>query len=698
MTVSIRCLISTIQISALIVICLAMVAGCHHRSKVKFVDSCSDCASDFQQIEYPDVCDAALDNPSDLLTAPPPTILNIDEQEPWPMTLEEAIEMALANSQVLTRLGGLVVSAPQGAATVFDPAIQATDPFGSAEAALSDFDAQFTSSLNWSHTEREFNNAFAGFGQNTRTFDVGNIQAALSKISAAGTEFSISNNNDYNRNPDFQFLFDPLGNQVGERFKSYWDSVVQFEARQPLLRGAGTAVNRIAGPNALPGQYNGVLIGRIRNDVALADFEAAVRDLVRDVEQNYWELYFAYREFDVRVRAREAARGIWDNRKKRVDAGLSRPDDEAQTRQQYYQFAQQAINALSGGPLGRDGVLGSERQLRRLLGLLNNDGRLIRPITDPTIAPVRFDWDSSQQKALVQRVELRRQKWFVRQRELELYAARKLNKWDLDLVGNYGTRGFGNNLFGNAGAPPSVQTVPFVPAPSGRSSVANLFTGRLDEYSIGMELRGPVGLRQGHLAVRNAELQLVREKTLLREQQQQLLLDLNAAYAEIDRSFVDIRTSYNELQAAFAELEPKRKRVEAGDEDVFFLLDAQQRTANSASLFHRAVVDYNLALQNFVYTSGGLLQHYRIRLAEGEWNECAKIDATRKRSKFKYGPADPNSMDICPLGEGIYEPGGDLPFESSLDSTTDFPSQTAQPNPPDEPMPPEPTPPDDNRE
>ena len=76
-----------------------------------------------------------------------------------------------------------------------------------------------------------------------------------------------------------------------------------------------------------------------------------------------------------------------------------------------------------------------------------------------------------------------------------------------------------------------------------------MFEGDLDDWSMGFELQGPVGNRQGHLAVRNAELLLIREKTLLQEQQKQLLLDLNAAYSEVDRSFATIKTAYNTRKA-----------------------------------------------------------------------------------------------------------------------------------------------------
>ncbi len=633
-----------------------LTTGCHHRSQPRFSGGELDCLATFSEIEYPDVCAANCGESLDgdhLRTGPPPTVSNFSEQEFWSLTLEEAIELTLANNKVLDKLGGRVIGAPAGLRTAYDPALLETSPFNSAEAALADFDAQFTGNATLDHTERK-NNVTpdpTGFFPANTISNLGNLRAAISKTYANGSEFSVFSQSDYNRN-----------NRPTNRFTSSWDTILRAEVRQPLAQGAGTAVNRIAGPNALPGQYNGVLIGRIRGDVALTDFEAAVRDLTRDVEVAYWELYFAYRNLDVAVQAREAARLIWDNRDKRVAAGLSRPDDEAQTRQQYFEFAQAAINALSG-TTPTSGVLGAERELRRLIGLVNHDGQLIRPATEPTIAPVLFDWDQAQEQALAQRVELRRQKWLLRQRELELFAARKLNRWRVDALASVAARGFGDDLLGNT------------PGITEDSAFSDLWTGQLDDWGFGVEIRGPLGNRLGHLAIRNAELSVMREQAILREQQKQLLLDLNAAYNEVDRSFTAIGNQFNARTAVIEELESKRKRAVAGDEDVFFLLDAQRRAAVIESNFHRTVVDYNLALQNFVYTSGNLLENYNIQLIEGSWTSDAMADAASKNARFRYGTVNTNKTDICPISEG--------PVDQSTDLMIIYPESTAPADAPD---------------
>jgi len=587
------------------------------------------CQSFLQQIETPDLECESCTTGDELRTAAPLTISNYQDTASWDLTIDQCVEMALANSKILQKLGGVVVSAPQGVNTLFDQAIQETS-IASVEDALSDFDAQLSSSFIYNRSEREFNNLFFGGGTPRLTSNTSNFITELSKQTAAGTSLVMRSTTAYDRN-----------SSPANLFGSTFDVLNLLEVRQPLLRGRGTAVNRIAGPNAIAGQYDGVLIRRIRSDISLADFEISVRDLVRDVEQSYWELYFTYRDFDTKLAARESARETWENRKLRFDNGLGRPDDEAQARQQYFLFDAQAKNALAGTSNGQAGILSAERNLRRLLGIGAADGRLIRPATEPVLAPVAFDWDQSQSSALQTRVELRRQKWSISQRELELLAAKQLNKWRFDVVGQYGFRGFGDNLFGSRDRPNG-------------SAVTELFEGNLDDWQLGVELGGAIGNRAGHLAVRNAELSLARERAILKEQQRQIMHDLNAAYTEVDRSLETMKTNFNSRVAAFDELEPKRKRVEEGQDQVFFLLDAQSRTANAESAVHRAVADYNQALLNYTYTSGDLLSQYNIRLTEGPWDNYSNDRAYEKAQRQKNQPAANSLNDLPAVSEGAY--------------------------------------------
>ena len=298
--------------------------GCtaNRKSASLFPADVTPCSDVLQRIEYPDLVDEFDTDGSDLLAGPPMTISSFQETLPWELTVEECVEVCLANSKVLQKLGGVVVNAPGGVTTLFDQAIFETNG-QSVEAALSAFDAQVNTSFTYNRNERNFNNLFFGGGAANSITNTSATRFELAKTTASGAQIALRNQIDYNRS-----------NSPANTFGSTYDIVNLMELRQPLARGRGTLVNRIAGPNATPGVYNGVLISRIRSDISLAQFETAVRDLVRDVENNYWELYFAYRDLDTKIAARESARATWENRKLRFENGVGRPDDEAQARQQ----------------------------------------------------------------------------------------------------------------------------------------------------------------------------------------------------------------------------------------------------------------------------------------------------------------------------------------------------------------------------
>ncbi len=592
----------------LLALCVIATVGCRFSRPDYVADEIGSYRDYLTTIEYPEVDQASFESAQTALADRPPTVSKFQELAFEDLTIEQAIELAMTNSSILSKMGGQVITAPSAAASIFDPAVQETSPFGGVEGALSAFDARWDTSFNFNRGEQKFNNSFLSLGSGQIT-NRSSFISGISKRSVNGATYGFRNTINYNRN-----------NSPANRFGSSYDMIVQAEYRQALLRGAGSLVNRIAGPNATPGVYNGVLISKINQDITLADFEVSVRNLVRDVERSYWELYYAYRNLDNLIDARDSARDTWQKREQRKK--IDRPDDEAQARQLYFSFKGRVQDALAGvGPTL--GVYGAERELRRLCGFSATDGSLLRPVSDPVIAQINYDWDTLQLGAMEKRVELRRQQWTVQQRELELLAAKNLNRWQLDFVANYGWRGFGDNLAGSRSR-------------ADGSALEDLWSGDLDDWNMGFEFGGPIGKRQTFLAVRNSELQLAKSRAVLREQQRQVVLDLNRAFTEVDRAFEGIENNYNLREAVKDELRPKQRRYDlgAGDDDIFFLLDAQQRAANVESAFIRSIVDYNLALLDTTFQAGRMLERYDIHLLEGPWGEDAIANASARDLKY----------------------------------------------------------------
>lgn len=583
------------------------------------------------QIEYPDV---ESNNADDVATMPGPILITEDDPPPFrPITLQQAIENALTHADVLRDLGGLVLRSPENVRTVHGPAIVETAPIRGVDAALSEFDAQLEAGLYFEKNDRALNNSFFGGGTRLLRQDLHAYRAQISKRTAMGTEFSLRHLVDYDHN-------NSPGNDVPNK---PWVTQLEGEFRQPLFQGAGVDFNRIAGPAGVPGRYTGVLLARIDTDVSLSDFEIGVRDMIRDVENAYWELYFAYRDLDAKIKARDRALRTWRrvhslyvNERKGGEA-----EKEAQAREQYFRLQEEVQNALSGRKLertrpdtfrGTGGVYATERKLRQMIGMQINDGHLLRPADEPIMAKVSFDWGEILVESLIRRAELRRQKWAIRRSELELIAARNFLLPRVDAIGRYRFRGLGRSLLDPNGNSPD----PF------DNAYGNMTSGKFQEWQLGVEFSAPIGFRRAHANVRHVELTLARHRALLAEQERSVAHDLSAAIAEANRAYTVAQSNYNRRGAANQQLQALEAIYDRADEVektrlLDLLLDAQRRLADSESRYYRSMVEYTLAIRDVHLEKGSLLDYCEVYLAEGPWPGKAYHDAA-KRDRWRREP------------------------------------------------------------
>jgi hypothetical protein len=539
------------------------------------------------------------------------------------MTLQECFNEALANSRTMRDLGVSVLRSPQSAVTNLDPAIVYTDPRSGEEAALSAFDANFFASSFYDSNDREFNNSFFGnngqFRQNLNTNQFG-----VNKRSATGGLFTLRHVSVYDRN-----------NQSSNRptiGNASWDNFVEAQARQPLLLGAGTEFNRIAGPGAQPGQLNGVLLARVRTDINLVDFERAVRDYLAEVENAYWDLYYAYRDLDARIQVRDIA----------IDTLQKLPGDEtsvgkkAQAEEQVLRFQSEVVDSLNGRPIdgtrthngstggsfrGTGGIRVSERKLRLMIGVPINDGTIIHPTDRPTLAKMAFDWEGSIQEALDMREELRRQRWVIKQRELELIANRNFRRPQLDAVTTYRMRGFGADL-------------------------QSPFNSDLQEWGLGLDYQMPVGFRRGNAAVRNSQLALARETELLREQERGVHYGLSNAMNEAKRAYENLDLQHQRLIAIVRQLDAFQAAVENAERaELDVRLETHRRLLDARLRYHQAEVEYALALRNLNVEKGTLLRYCNVWLNETAPNAESMADAVKRISAQDYEKI-PENRDI----------------------------------------------------
>ena len=183
-----------------------------------------------KQIEYPqEPLESANDLPpfDDILfaTHSPLSLATPEVKEYLELSLQDAIQLAFANSKVLRDLGGTVLRVPDGSRTKSDPSIIESDPRFGIEGALSAFDAQFTSNFSFEKNNRALNNVFFGGGTRLLKQDFATWQTQIAKTAATGTQYSFKNYTQYDAN-------NAPGNFVGSAFTTWYDA----EARHPLLQ------------------------------------------------------------------------------------------------------------------------------------------------------------------------------------------------------------------------------------------------------------------------------------------------------------------------------------------------------------------------------------------------------------------------------------------------------------------------------
>ena len=278
-----------------------------------------------------------------------------------------------------------------------------------------------------------------------------------------------------------------------------------------------------------------------------------------------------------------------------------------------------------------------------------SDCKLIRPTDEPVAAKIDFDWCQTTAEATTRRAELRRQKWIIRRRELELIASKNYLLPRLDAVGRYRWRGFGDDLF-------PTDPVPAAPNERFDNAYGDMTSGAFQEWQLGFELNVPIGFREGHVTERNAELQLSRERAILRDQQREIMHEVADAVSEVDRAYAVLQTSYNRLGANRDQLGAVQAAYEADKAPLDLYLDAQRRVADAETDYYLNRTRYTLASKNVHFVKGTLLDYDGVQLAEGPWPGEAYVDAAkREASRSKPVPLNYASSRAPIVSQGAFD-------------------------------------------
>lgn len=632
-----------------------------------------------QQVEYADLNSIPLPEASQ---SHEPFSLNNQNFEHIDLSLEECIAYALVNTQVVHALPGsqrqnadmaaTILSSPSGQLlTSSDAAIAATttnsqqlgidqngnrilprgavraNQVGGVEDALSEFDAQFNSFMSFNTTDRA-RNVGAGNVFNPQLFTGRDTtaQMSISKRTATGGFATIRSQSIYSNN-NIPTQSAGVGN-FGRAVPSDYTQIIEAQVLHPLMRGRGTLVNRIP-----------IVLARINEDISIGQYEERIRNLVRDVEFAYWDLFASYHNVDTARIALDSTADAYHYAKARQVLG-NENQAEVQARVTFHQFQAQLDAAIAGGGLlGNDtGLFGREQNLRLLMGWGANDGRLIRPSDKPALGLAEFDWDAARGETLCRNIDLRQQKWSIKQRELELMSAKNGSLSDLNVSVNYRWLGVGSSLLDSQGGNTAF--------PTGRSSAwEELLGGNYQEGGVRMDFTpNAMGSRRALNDVRNKQLTLAREHRILEAKEIAAVNKLSTLWQQVDGLHKQMTQQYQAVNAAQKLVEIQYAPFEVGGSINAQIMDqylrAQQSRSVAGQSYSRALAEYNKSLVEIHALKGSLLEYNNIALEEGLWPEKAYWDAherARERDSAKFMNYGSSRPKVISRGPYIQHPG-----------------------------------------
>lgn len=492
---------------------------------------------------------------------PPATVFQPEDELPERyLSLDEAIRIALANTQVVRVLAG--ITATSSGQTVYDPAMVNNR----VDQQLSRFDPTLGIAHAWNQRETP------GF-----FFDQGSDQWLLGGSRRGDTLFDLglSKTTFSGGTARLGVLTNPFRDTPGFRQSP---SSVDLSYTQPLWRGGGWAANRAP-----------ILLARIDAERSYFQLKDSVQELVRGVIEGYWSLVAARTEVWARQRQVEQAQFAFDRAQAALEVRMADASVAAQARVSLLNFRSSLVAA-------ENAVLDREAALRNVLGLPPMDAERLVPISPLTTERRDFSWPELLERAEQQRPDLIELKLILEADQQSLLLARNDVYPQLDAVGRYRWNGLEGTL------------------PDGTRLMSS--PGEFTDWTLGVNFSVPLGLRRDRAALRTQELLIARDRANLQQGFHAATHQLALTLRSLERSWKQYDLAKQTRAAARLNLNLQVENYLAGRVQFINVLLAINDWGNAIGSEAQLLASYNVDLANVERQTGTILEAHGVRFYE----------------------------------------------------------------------------------
>ena len=522
--------------------------------------------------------------------------VGVDMAEQKPLSLREALEMALTNNKDIEVARSNVKIAEfdlQGARGVYDPRLSSLSYYERSVTPSSSF---LSGGSNGAVTQSDFTGTFRFEGL----------------VPKYGGGYRV----------DFSSIRLTTNNQFTALNPQY-PTALTFNYTQPLWRGLRFDINRRA-----------IEVAKKNLSLTDAQFRQRTIETITAVQRAYWDLVYALRNLQIQRDAVRDARTQLEHNKRLVEQGMLAPIDVVAADAQVSGYEQSVYSAL-------EDVSRAENNLKNLI-VENRSSSIWNSSIIPTDAvdnvPPSITLPDAMQAAMENRPELAQADVAQAINEIDQRYFREQTKTQVDLIGSYGVVGLSGSLNTAAGAnpltsstertrlkineiiaslpnttiqplpPPAPQTLPDELVGGYGQSLLNLGANRYSNFRVGVQLNLPIRNRTAEAQLGRSLVEGQRIQTQ-REQLEQLI------QVDVRNALQVVRTAESRLRAAAAardaseqQYASEQRRFDAGQSTLFLVLERQTALTTARGNELRAQTDLNKAIAELQRATGNSLQ------------------------------------------------------------------------------------------
>ena len=544
-----------------------------------------------QQVEQLQVPEVAPDFKAPQKPVPELNRVGVDMNQQRPLSLREALAMALENNKDIEVARENVRIAEfdlRGAQGVYDP--------------------RFTTQAFYERVESPISSFLAG-GQNgsTITTDYTSNARLEGQTPKFGGTYRL----------DFSSVKLNTNNQFTALNPQFPTSLV-FSYTQPLWRGLRIDQSR-----------RQIEIARKNLSLTDAQFRQHAMDTITNVQRAYWDLVFALRNLQVQRDTVAVARTQLEHNKRLVNEGQLAPIDVVAVEAQISTYEQRVFSAL-------EDVSRSENNLKNMIAKDQKAeiwSESIVPTESVELASPEISLPDALKTAMENRPELQQFNVLKDINQIDQRYFKDQTKPSVDLVGTYGVTGLAGSVSSNIVNPLTQSSVllrqrvdelsaiagldplPVIP-PNQFSqdllggygqSLQNLLANRYGTVRVGVQIGLPLRNRTAEANLGRALVEGERIGTQREQLQQTIQVDVRNALQSLRSAEARLRAAVATREANEKQFASEQRKLDAGQSTTFLVLERQTNLAESRGLELKAQTDLNKAIADLQRATGNAL-------------------------------------------------------------------------------------------